>query len=233
MIRHLFPALLLLLGSPLFAESLNVRFLAWDEQIAERKLSVAGSDIEGLHPLQRTKDFKVTIEAGFFKVIAVDKGGDEDGPILLPVKVKEGLKHPLVLLLPNPKAASGLAAMVIEDDTASFKWGSVRAFNATPRKLGMSIGANGKLLPVGWKPVDYQPVADKTVAMMIVLPEELKKNQNDRKILFSSIWSGEADTRALAIIVPGTDPRLGPVAVKVISEDRRELAAEKAAMSAR
>lgn len=220
---------------PVAAEPVNVRFLAWDETIALRQLSSAGSPggIEGLHPLQRTRDYKVEVEEGTFMLFAEDKAGAEGGPPSLAVKIKEGMRHPLVLLLPKPGSPTGLATMVIEDDESSFKWGSVRAFNATPRDLAVSVGAEGKLLPAGWKAVDYQPEADRTVPVMIVLPEELKKAAPERRPLFSTVWTGEAEVRSLAIIVPGTDPRLGPVAVKVISEDRRVLAAERAAVSNR
>ncbi|WP_193211389.1 hypothetical protein [Luteolibacter marinus] len=227
--------LLMLLGRPLFGETREVRFLAWNDEIAERKLSTSGKndEIEGLHPLERTRDYKVEVEEGAFKLMALDKAAGEEGVPALTVKLKEGMLHPLVLLLPNPGASTGLSAMVIEDDASSFKWGSVRAFNATPRNLALSIGDTGKLLPKGWKPVDYQPAPDKTLPVTILLPEELKKAASKRSLLFSTVWTGESDVRALTIIVPGTDPRLGPVAVKVITEDRRVLAAQKAAMSAR
>ena len=48
----------------LSAAAVDVRFLAWDEDIATRKLAVAGLDITNLHPLARTADYKMTVEEG-------------------------------------------------------------------------------------------------------------------------------------------------------------------------
>ena len=183
--------------------------------------------------MQRTGGYKITAEEGKFRILAVDKKDAEGAPLPLEIRIPEGTLRPLVILVPKPDAPTGLASLVIEDDESSLKWGSVRAFNSTARELAMSIGDNGKLLPAGWKPVDFQPAAEETAPMLIGLPDELRKPAESRKVLFSTIWTAESDVRSLAIIVPGTDVRLGPVAVKVITEDRRVLAAERAAAGRR
>lgn len=43
--------------------------------------------------------------------------------------------------------------------------------------------------------------------------------------IYSSVWDYNPDERTLVFLVPGEDPRLGPVAMKMISKDRRLLAA--------
>ena len=47
--------------------------------------------------------------------------------------------------------------------------------------------------------------------------------------IYSSVWLFNPDERVLVFLVPGEDPRLGPVAMKMISENRRLIAAEKQA----
>lgn len=232
MISRILPVILLLPWSLLSAAPVGVRFLAWNEEIATRSLSASPTGtvkIEGLHPLQRTNSYKVEVQDGAFSIQALDKKTAEGAPVPLVIKVAEGLQRPLILLLPKPDAPSGLSALAIEDDESSLKWGSVRAFNATANEVGMSIGTTAKLLPTGWKAVDFQPDADKTVSILIAAPEELRKPAASRQVLYSSVWTADSNVRAIAFLIPGTDNRLGPVAVKVISEDRRALAAQKAA----
>lgn len=233
MISRTLPLLLLLPWLKLTAAPSGVRFLAWDEQIAARKLATGGADIAGLHPLQRTTSYKITLEDGKFLVQAMDKKNEKGEPLPLVVRIPDNMLQPLVLLLPKPDAPTGLTSLVIEDDESSLKWGDIRAFNSTGQELAMSVGTSGKLLPPGWKPVDFQPAADQTVSLLVAVPEEFRKPAEARKLLFSTVWTGESNVRSLAIIVPGTDARLGPLAVKVITEDKRVLAAEKVAAQKR
>ncbi|MES2439061.1 MAG: hypothetical protein V4584_08335 [Verrucomicrobiota bacterium] len=217
----------------LLADPFEVKFLAWDEQIATRKLGTVGGEITGLHPLQRTPNYKVNVENGVFPVQAIDKKNDKGEPAVLSIKVPAGTIKPLVILLPKPDAPSGLASLVIEDDESSLKWGSIRAFNSTSGALAMAIGNDAKSLPAGWKPIDFQPDPEKTVSLQIGLPAELRKPLETRQLLFSTVWTPDSETRSLAIIVPGTDVRLGPLAIKVITEDRRTVAAQRSAAGKR
>ncbi len=232
MIFRILPVLVLLPWFSLSAAPVGVRFLAWNDEIATRSLSAGTTDaakITGLHPLQRTNLYKVDVQDGAFSIQALDKKTAEGAPAPLVIKVADGMQRPLILLLPKPDAPSGLSALAIEDDESSLKWGTVRAFNATAGEVAMSIGATAKLLPTGWKAVDFQPDADKTVSLLIAAPDELRKPAATRQVLYSSVWTADSNVRALAFLVPGADARLGPVAVKVITEDRRALAAQKAA----
>ncbi len=221
--------LLLLPWSLLSAAPSSVRFLAWDEPTAARRLAAGVTPVTGLHPLQRTGTYKITVEDGKFQILALDKKSADGKPLPLVIKVSENMVRPLVILLPKADAPTGLTSLVIEDDESSLKWGGIRAFNSTAQELAMSIGNNAKLLPAGWKPVDFQPDADQTVPLLIAVPDELRKPADSRKVLFSTVWTGESNVRSLAIIVPGTDVRLGPVAIKVITEDKRAMEAGKAA----
>jgi hypothetical protein len=218
----LFPAALV------SAAPLNVRFLAWDESVVARKLAAGSVDIAGLHPLTRTQEYNMNIEEGNGQILALDKKDAQGKPAILPVRIPAGIVKPLVILIPKPDAPSGLTPLVIEDDEASLKWGNIRFVNSTDKELGIAIGKEAKVIPPAWKPVDFQPTTDETVNLLIAEPAELRKAADVRKVFLSSVWSAEADVRSLAIIVPGTDVRLSSVALKIISEDRRAIAAQKA-----
>lgn len=227
-----FRLLILCILSPLAslsAAALDVRFLAWDDEIAARKLAAGSVDIAELNPMKRTADYKMTIEEGAGQIFALDKKDAEGKPVIVSFKLTAGIVKPLVILLPKPDSPSGLSTLVIEDDEASLKWGTVRFVNSTNKELAIAIGKEAKIIPSGWKPVDFQPKTDEMVSLLVADPEEIRKPADIRKVFFSSVWGAEAGVRALAIIVPGTDERLSSIALKVISEDRIAIAAERSA----
>lgn len=212
-----------LVASSSSALAVDVRFLAWDEVIAARQIAVADgekvSEIKNLHPLQRTDVIGTSASEGIVTVRALDKKSPEGKPLELAVKLGGGMTKPLILLLPDAKAPTGLRGFALEDDSSSFAWGSFRVLNATGKVLNMALGNERKQLPAGWQPVDLKPGGDKPVPVVLISPESPKTP------LYSSVWKPEPDVRRLVIVVPGTDVRLGPLALKVIPEDRRALAA--------
>lgn len=205
------------------ASAIEVRFLAWDEAIAARQVAVADGErvtaIENLHPLQRTEAIGTTAADGMVTVRALDKKSADGKPVDLAVKLGPGMSKPLVLLLPDPKAPTGLRGFAIGDDSASFPWGSFRVLNATGKVLHMALGPERKTLPANWQPVDLKPGGDKPLPVAVISPATPKAP------LYTGVWKPEPDIRRLVIVVPGTDIRLGPLALKVIPEDRRTLAA--------
>jgi len=213
-------AILIASSSDLLA--VDVRFLAWDEAIAARQVAVAdgekATEIKDLHPLQRTEAIRTTAAEGIVTVRALDKKSPEGKPLDVAVKISPSMAKPLILLLPDAKAPGGLRGFAIEDDSSSFPWGSFRILNATGKVLNMALGSERKQLPAGWQPVDMKPAGDKPVPVWVSTAESPKNP------LYTSVWKPDADLRRLVIVVPGTDPRLGPLALKVIPEDRRTLA---------
>ncbi len=214
--------LLLIVTSPA-AHALEVRFLAWDDPTATRQIAVAGSqgenEIEGLHPLQRTASMGATLAGGNLTIRALDRKDDAGKPMDFKVEVGDTMTRPLVLILPDGKAASGLRGFAIEDDSASFPWGTFRMLNATGKPLDVVLGTIRKQLPPAWKPVDLRPGGEKALAVSVASPD------SPRKPLYTGVWTPENDVRRLVFVVPGTDSRLGPIALKVIPEDRHALAA--------
>ena len=218
------PLLLCCLLAPFQAtHAMEVRFLAWDEQVATRQIAVANGDdqkpVKNLHPLQRTEGVSAKPVEGSLVLRALDRKDAEGKPVDFTVKVAEPVTRPLVLLLPDEKAPSGLRGFAIDDSEASFPWGSFRVLNATGKALGIGLGAERKALAAGLQPVDLKPAGIKPLPVFVVDAAKPKEP------LYSGIWKPDVNLRRLVIVVPGTEPRLGPLALKVIPEDRRALAA--------
>lgn len=220
LLRCLVPALIAVTS---LAEAIEVRFLAWDDAIAARQVAVAGGSdekaIKGLHPLQRTSPMGVTITEGNLVLRALDKKDAAGKAVDVPVKVGEAMTQPLVLILPDPKAPSGLRGFAIEDNSTSFPWGTFRMLNATGKPLNVVLGTMQKQLPPSWQPVDLRPGGDKA------LPVSLAASDAPKKPLYTGVWKPEDGVRRLVFVLPGTDVRMGPIALKVIPEDREALAA--------
>jgi hypothetical protein len=220
LLRCLLP--LFIVASPV-AAALEVRFLAWDEPTAARQIAIAAgqgeSPVKGLHPLQRTNSIAATLTEGNLTLRALDRKDAAGKAVDFTVKVGETMTQPLVLLLPDAKAPGGLRGFAIEDNSTSFPWGTFRILNATGKPLEVVLGTLRKQLPPSWQPVDLRPGGDKA------LPVSLASMEAPRKPLYTGVWKPENDVRRLVFVVPGTDARLGPLALKVIPEDRQSLAA--------
>jgi hypothetical protein len=212
-----------LLAAAPASQALEVRFLAWDEPTAARQIAVAGgqgeSAIKGLHPLQRTNAVGATLTEGNLTLRALDRKDVEGKAVDFAVKVGDAMTQPLVLLLPDAKAPSGLRGFAIEDNSTSFPWGTFRILNATGKPLEVALGTIREQLPPAWQPVDLRPGGNKA------LPVSLASTDAPRKPLYTGVWKPEDDVRRLVFVIPGTEARLGPLALKVIPEDRQSLAA--------
>jgi hypothetical protein len=207
--------------TPLHA--LPVRFLAWDEAIAARKIGfVNGTEIaelQALHPHRRTK--AVTWTAGEIPpaLVALDRKAEDGKPVTIPLKFSAGLKSPLVVILPDPKHATGLRGFVMEDAAGSFAWGTLRFINATGKEILVRQDKEVKALPETWKTVDIKPGGSRrNIAIQMASRTDLNT------VLYSSVWEHDPDVRKLIIVVPGTSTDGGALDLKIIPEDRRSIA---------
>jgi hypothetical protein len=219
MIRFALPLLACFLWSaPSARSAVAIRVLAWDHDIADRKLSLVNGanlvPIVHMHPLKRTEVFRVTGDGGVV-VRATDKGLDPDGkPFDLPVKVGE-IKRPLLLLLPDPKHPTGLRGMVIDDGTEGFKWGSFRFFNTTDKELVVQFDQKAISVPGGWKPVNFEMDGEpRGFAVRVATREEIEQP------LYTAAWEYDPEVRTVVFMVPGNDPRESPVSFKAIPEEK-------------
>ena len=213
---------ILLAGQAIHAAS--IRFLAWDDAIAARKIGFSnGTDVtelQGLHPHKRTKTMVWTAGETPPALVALDRESPDGKPVIAPIKLAAGMTSPLVLILPDAAAASGLRCFAIEDSSRNFSWGTMRFINATGRDLLVKEEKLIKALPKTWKAVDLTPAGGKrNIGVQMASPEDLNS------ILYSAVWEHDPDIRKLIIVVPGADAGTGAVDLKIIPEDRRAIAA--------
>lgn len=207
--------------APLHA--MSIRFLPWDEGIAARKLGfMTGTEVAGLQDLHPDKRSKTVTWAGGETppaLVALDRTAPDGKPVMIPLKLSAALKSPLVLILPDPKHATGLRCFIVEDGSGSFNWGTLRFINATGTELLVRKDKEVKALPKTWKPVDFKPGGGKrNIGIQMVTRE------NTDAVIYSAVWEHDPDVRKLVIVVPGTSADQGLVDLKIIPEDRRSAA---------
>jgi hypothetical protein len=223
--RHaLFPTVLLVILTAITSlQAVQIRFLAWDNAVAERKLGFLGGpdlvEIPDLHPYKRSRAVKWTPGEVPPVLVALDRPGADGKPVTAPIKLTADLQSPLVLILPDPKHPSGVRCFVIEDSASSFGWGTFRFINATGKELLVRNDKETKSLPDTWKAIDINPGgAARNMAIQMAARDNLTA------VLYSAVWEYEPEVRKLIIVVPGTDAQSGVVDLKIIPEDRRALA---------
>lgn len=229
-IRHT-SFLSLLLGVLALHSSLQaapIRFLPWDDGIATRKVGLQSAkgvtEITDLHPDKRTAPIDGTAGEVPLQLVALDRTSPDGKPVMVELKSINGMQAPLVLILPDPKHPTGLRPFVIEDNSTSFGWGTIRFINATGKALLIRQDQVIKALPEAWTPVDVDPGgAARNMSVQMVARDNLKD------ILYSAVWEHSPDVRKLVFVLPGADVRTGAVDFKVIPEDRRIIAAAAAA----
>ncbi|MCX6878940.1 MAG: hypothetical protein NTW21_34790 [Verrucomicrobia bacterium] len=208
--------------------AIPLRVLAWNDEIAGRKLALGDAKgsvtIEAMHPSKRTKPYQVAAGDKPVVIQALDKTDKDGKPAASQILIPQGTKQPLLLLLPDEKSATGLRLHVIDDDTTDFPWGGIRFINASGKKLAFVFEKKSVILPVSWTPVSVNPggVSRNMETQLFIFDQPAVP-------IYSAIWEQQQDVRMLIFIVAGKDPRLGPVAMKMISEDRRVSLAKPAA----
>lgn len=195
--------------------------------MAARKLAVKSGEevieVKDLHPLKRTKPVNVGVEKPP-QLVALDRLDAQGKPAAVEIKVPTDMQSPLVLVIPDASHPTGIRPFVIEDNTARFKWGSIRVLNATGKAVMMKVDKAVAELPPVWTPVDIDPGgALRNVSVLAALkgkPEE---------VLYSAVWEHNPNVRELVIILPGLNARTGALEYKVIPENRTVVEAEAAA----
>ena len=189
--------------------------------LADAKGSTA---IEAMHPSKRTGPYQLTAGEAPLVVQALDKKNPEGKPYTSEIKLPEGLKQPLLVILPDEKAPTGVRLHILDDDPSNFAWGTTRFINVTGRQLVFVYEKKLVALPASWTPVLASPGGEtRNMEVKFFFRDE------PAKPFYSSVWEQNSDLRMLVFLVPGEDPRLGPVAMKMIPEDRRLIKAAQTA----
>ena len=210
-----------------FAGAVPVRFLAWDSGVSSREIGVAwGSkslEIGYMHPSKRTDKIDVPAEADSLRIVALDKEPTDNVFPSLPLDIRSGMKNPLVILLPDEKAPTGLRLIVLEDDVSDFRWGTIRLINATGQELFFIHERKPTKLAANWAPVTIAPGGvSRNIGVAV-----FHKDKRDRPI-YSAVWQHREELRQLVFMVPNKDQSRGPVDFKFITENRRALEAKAA-----
>ncbi len=209
------------LVSPLHA--IAIRFLPWDDSIAARKIGFSdGKDVAELQDLHPDKRSRPVIWPGGEippALVALDRTSPDGKPVSVALRFAPDIKSPLVLILPDPGAPSGLRSFVIEDSPGSFGWGTLRFINATGKELLIRKDNEIKALPQNWRAVDLNPGGSKrNIAIQMASKADLNT------VLYSSVWEHDPNIRKLIIVIPGTEAGNPAVDLKIIMEDRRAAA---------
>lgn len=204
-----------------------VRFLAWNDEIAARKIGFQSAKgnipIQNLHPNKRTDPMDGGSGEVPVQLVALDRAPTDGKPVAVEIKMPAGLKSPLVLILPDPKNPTGLRPFVIEEASANFGWGKIRFVNATGKALLVKQDKSITALPETWTPVDVDPGGSaRNIAVQLAAKDDLKT------VIYSAVWEHDPDVRKLVFILPGKEGSIGGVEFKIIPENKRIVAAEAA-----
>jgi hypothetical protein len=196
-----------------------LRVLAWDDTVAARQLAIANGkeakEIKDLHPLSRSATFNVTGGDTPPMLQALDKKDAKGVPAADPLVIPSSVKHPLALLMPDAKTATGIRPIILEDDPAGFQWGTIRLINATGKDLLFKAEAKVVALAAGWTPVNVSPGGNRRNMEVLLALKDQPKN-----VLFSAVWEYRDDQRQLVFVIPNKDPGESPVDFKFILESK-------------
>jgi hypothetical protein len=217
----------LFLGHALVSAAPAIRILAWDPTVAARKLALVSGEsvveITGMHPEKRTASFRLKGD-GPVILRALDMKTADGKPVERVCTIPATTTRPLLVLMPDKGDPTGLRVFVFNDDPTGFRWGSYRFLNATPKELVVQLEKKAIKVPTGWKPVDLDLGGEtRGIGARVALAESIEKP------LYTAVWEYDTGIRILCFIVPSTDPRLGPVNMKAIPEDKRTLELEEKA----
>lgn len=204
--------------------AMPVRFLAWDAEIVARKVSLKNGDkveeIEGLALYNRTGYFSVSkAQEAKTHLITPDRLAKDGQPDSIELKFPEGIQNPLVILLPDSKASTGLRTFIIEDSPKGFAWGTTRFVNATSQPFFFRHENKTTAIGPSWNPVDVS-IGGESRKMEV----QLFTAEPPRKLCYSAVWGHDPDVRKLAIILPGSQSRTGKIDFRILPENRNTAA---------
>jgi hypothetical protein len=209
-------------------QSMEVRFLAWDDTISARNLAVRQGEtvtpVDHLHALQRSRPVRVSLntDAGQIPMLLdLDRLPGHESPSepagqipRIPLSLPTAAQHALVLVLPDPSHPLGLKTLAFADDLDGFEWGSFRVINTTRRALILLTQDQKIEIPPDWAPTDFHLSEDRNLPVIIAIEDPEK----EFTVIYSTIWMPNPQARRLVFIVPSEDPRLGVIALKIVTE---------------
>lgn len=196
-----------------------VRFIPMNDEIAASAIAVEDSKstvtLKDLNSQKRSKAYNFKVGKTPLKLVAMDQKTPDGKAATVEISLPSEFKSPLVLILADPQHPSGLRTIAIEETNAGFEWGSLRFLNVTDDALTLRYGEEIKQLPAGNKPVDVLPPADAHNVGV-----QFYKESAPAVILYSAVWEHDPTCRKLIVIMPGVDPRIRALDIKVLPETK-------------
>lgn len=199
-------------------QAASIRFLPLDEEIAARKLSFRGTKkatkIKDLSAQKRSAPYPFTSGKTSVELIVLDRETPNGKPTTLSIALPPKIAAPLILILPDPAAPTGLRALAVEDSGTGFPWGSLRLVNTTGAPLSFSYNGEIKQIPETCDALDILPGGvTRNMGAQLFRPED------PNAMLYSAVWEHDPNIRKLIFILSGADPQ--SLILKIIPEDKR------------
>jgi len=211
---------LLSLGFGISARADAVRFLPIGEEVVERKIGFQEggklTTLEDLNTRKRSKSYPCTFGDTPVSLLALDRERPNGKAMGVEIILAAEMKSPLVLILADPDAPSGMRAIVVEDDEKAFPWGSLRFVNTTGKAYMLRYEKETTPITEELTPVDISPGGE-TRNMGVQLYAEDEPNA----ILYSAVWEHDPNLRKLVVIMPGADPTQKRLKLEIIPQDQR------------
>jgi len=213
-------AVLAVIGFCNVIQAASVRFVPLSPEVASRKIGIQDSkgitELKDLNAKKRSKAYTCEIGETPLTLVALDRQRPNDKPSSVEVTVTPDMKAPLVLIFPNEDDPSGMRAIVVEDSSTGFPWGTLRFVNTTDKPLMIR---NEK----GTAPIaESMAVADIAIEgdarnMGIQLFSESEPDE----ILYSAVWEHDPNLRKLIFIVAAEDTAIKELTLEIIPQDKR------------
>ncbi|MGJ8656441.1 MAG: hypothetical protein ACSHX6_08315 [Akkermansiaceae bacterium] len=205
----------------------TIRVLAWDQNIAKRKLSIAheqkSQPIKGMHHLARSKAITLPAESQKLRVVSKDRLAKDGKPLSIALTIPEAIQQPLLIILPDEEAPIGIKTMVVDDSTKTFTWGTLLFINSTEENLNFKYEEKNEPIPNDLKPTLINP-GGKTRNMGVSITSQ---ENPDNSTLYTAIWKQNKDLRQLIIILPAINETSARLNLKFITQNKAAVTIEK------
>jgi hypothetical protein len=198
----------------------EVRFLPLTEEISERKLGLEDDKsvvpLADLNARKRSKAYICKSVKKPLTLVALDRERPNGKPAGVEIVLAPEMKSPLVLILADLEAPSGIRAIVIDDGSEGFPWGTLRFVNTAEKPYMIHYEKETKAIPGELKPFDVIPGGE---ARNIGI--QLYSEDKPDTILYSAVWEHDPNLRKLVFIVPQADPAQQDLKLEIIPQDKR------------
>jgi hypothetical protein len=198
----------------------EIRFLPLTDEISERKIGLQDdktlTPLSDLNARKRSKIYHSKPSKKPLLLVALDRERPNGKPTGVEFVLAPEMKSPLVLIFSDAEDPSGMRAVVVEDGTQGFPWGTLRFVNTTEKPFMIRYEKETKAITDGLTPFDVSLGGEARNIGIQVFSED-----NPDAILYSAVWEHDPNLRKLIFIVPAADPAVKEVKLEIIPQDKR------------